>query len=64
MLLEKQKRTYKDHAKTERIVIRMSKKQKAILEQKAALYTDGNLSHWIRAALENYVPTVKSLDFV
>ena len=60
---KKQKRGYGEDSKKVRVIIRMNPKQKAILKQKAALYTDGNLSHWIRAALQNYVPTVKKLDY-
>jgi hypothetical protein len=37
---------------------RLSKQDYGRLKQKAALYTEGNVSEWIRAAVTDYIPKV------
>ena len=50
--------------KSEVVVLRLTKKEKAILKQKATLYTGGNFSQWLRMAFMNYKPTKKDLTSV
>lgn len=41
---------------------RLSKQDYILLKQKAALYTDGNLSQWIRAAIHQFKPKLEDLE--
>jgi len=45
-----------DKPKTERLEIRLSKKQLAYVNVRAKTYADGDLSAWVRHCLFNYKP--------
>lgn len=52
----------KKENKTSSIGLRTSEEVKNMLQTKANLYTDGNLSEWIIYAALNYVPSKKELE--
>ncbi len=41
---------------------RLSREDYALLKQKAALYSHGNVSRWIRAAIHKFRPTTEDLE--
>lgn len=45
-----------------KVQVRLSKQEFAVLQNKAALFTEGNVSQWIRAALKNYMPKKTDLE--
>ncbi len=55
--MSKKKETKK--SKLERINIKMTKEELAILTRRAARHTEGNLSAWLRTAGLKYTPLLK-----
>ncbi len=60
--LKKIPKTKNPNDMNRKIYFRLSNHDYGVLKQKAALYTEGNLSHWIRAALKNYRPRKSELE--
>lgn len=54
--LKKENKPPSKFDRTRTVQFRLSEEDYGVLKQKAALYTAGNTSHWIRAALKNYRP--------
>jgi hypothetical protein len=51
-----------DKEKRRNFTMRMSAEEMKQLQEKADLYTNGNLSQWIRYAAFNYVPKKSELS--
>lgn len=57
------KKTESEKREKNRVLqFRLSKQDYSVLKQKAALYTDGNVSQWIRAAIYKFRPTREDLE--
>jgi len=60
--LKKEPKPENPFDRIKKVQFRLTHKDYAVLKQKAALYTEGNVSHWIRAALKNYRPRKSELE--